>query len=88
MIRDSCVLPDGEAMRTLRRLAPPPGGSDRCPLEVRLAGRPGSIGLCGICSRRDHCLRRGTRRACRFPAWAVAVALIKWNREHPNGAIR
>lgn len=51
-------------------------------------GMPGSIGLCGICSRRDHCLRRGTRRACRFPAWAVAVALIKWNREHPNGAIR
>lgn len=44
-------------------------------------GRPGSIDLCGICSRRDHCLRRGTRMACRFPAWAVAAALARWDRE-------
>ena len=85
MIRDSRVQPDGEVMRTLRRLAPPPDGSDRCPLEVRLAGRPGSIGLCGICSRSGHCLRRGTRRACRFPAWAVAVALARWDRERERG---
>lgn len=50
-------------------------------------GRSGSIDLCGLCSRSGRCLRRGTRRACRFPAWAVAIALIKWNREHANGAI-
>nr|DAT32635.1 MAG TPA: hypothetical protein [Caudoviricetes sp.] len=50
-------------------------------------GKPGSIGLCGICSRRDRCRRRWTRRACRFPAWAVAVALLKWDRERSNGAI-
>lgn len=50
-------------------------------------GKPGSIGLCGICSRHDRCRRRWTRRACRFPAWAVAVALIKWDRERLNGAI-
>lgn len=81
MIRDARELPDGEAMRTPRRLATPPGGSDQCPLEVRLAGRPGSIGLCGICSCSDRCHRRGTRRACRFPASAVAVALARWDRE-------
>lgn len=44
-------------------------------------GRPDSIGLCGLCSRSGHCLRKGTRRACRFPAWAVAVALARWDRE-------
>lgn len=87
MIRDARILPDGEFLRTMGRLAPPPGGSDRRPLEMRLAGRPGSIDLCGLCSRRDRCRRRWTRRACRFPAWAVAVALIKWDRERPNGAI-
>ena len=83
MIRDARILPDGEVMRTMRRLAPPPGGSDRRPLEVRLAGRPGSIDLCVLCSRsrRDRCLRKGTRRACRFPASAVAVALARWDRE-------
>lgn len=73
MIRDARILPDGETMRTMRRLAPPPGGSDRRPLEVRLAGRPGSIDLCGLCSRRDRCLRKGTRRACRFPAYDVLL---------------
>lgn len=81
MIRDARILPDGEAMRTMRRLATFPGGSDRPPLEVRLAGRPGSIDLCGLCSRSGRCLRRGTRRACSFPAWAVAVALARWDRE-------
>lgn len=85
MIRDSRVLPDGEAMMTLRRLSPPPGESDRRPLEVRLAGRPGSIDLCGLCSRSDRCLRRGTRRACSFPAWAVAAALARWDRERERG---
>ena len=50
-------------------------------------GKPGSIDLCCLCSRRDRCLHKGTRRACRFPAWAVAVALLKWGRERPNGAI-
>ena len=49
-------------------------------------GRPGSIDLCGLCSRAGRCHRRWTRGACRFPAWAVAIALIKWNREHANGA--
>lgn len=44
-------------------------------------GRPGSIGLCGLCSRSGRCLRKGTRRACRFPASAVAVALARWDRE-------
>lgn len=44
-------------------------------------GRPGSIDLCGLCSRSGHCLRKGTRRACRFPASAVAVALARWDRE-------
>ncbi len=44
-------------------------------------GMPDSIGLCGICSRRDRCLRRGTRRACGFPVSAVAVALVRWDRE-------
>lgn len=44
-------------------------------------GKPGSIGLCGLCSRSGRCLRKGTRRACRFPAWAVAVALLKLDRE-------
>lgn len=79
MIRDAVIGP--ETMRTMRMLAPSPGGSDRRPLEVRLAGRPGSIGLCGLCSRSGHCLRKGTRRACRFPASAVAVALARWDRE-------
>lgn len=44
-------------------------------------GRPGSIGLCCLCSRAGRCHRRWTRRACRFPAWAVAVALARWDRE-------
>lgn len=85
MIRGARILPDGEVMRTMRRLAPPPGGSDRRPLEVRLVGRPGSIGLCGLCSRSGRCLRKGTRRACRFPASAVAVALARWDRERERG---
>lgn len=81
MIRDARVMPDGEFVRTMRRLAPPPGGSDRRPLEVRLAGRHGSIGLCGLCSRSWRCLRKGTRMACRFPASAVAIALARWDLE-------
>ncbi len=44
-------------------------------------GRPGSIDLCGLCSRSGSCLRRGTRRACRFPASGVSVALARWDRE-------
>ena len=44
-------------------------------------GRPGSIDLCGICSRAGRCHRRRTRRACSFPAWAVAAALARWDRE-------
>lgn len=44
-------------------------------------GKPGSIGLCGLCSRSARCLRNGTRRACRFPASGVAVALARWDRE-------
>lgn len=88
MIRDARVLPDGEVVKTLRRLAPPPGDSDRRPLEVRLAGRPGSIGLCGLCSRSGSCLRRGTRRACSFPASGVAAALARWDREHERGERR
>lgn len=81
MIRDARILHDGEFLRTMRGLAPSLGGSDRRPLEVRLAGRPGSIGLCGLCSRSGSCLRRGTRRACRFPASAVAIALARWDLE-------
>ena len=50
-------------------------------------GKPGSIDLCSLCSRSGRCHRRWTRRACRFPAWAVATALLKWDRERPNGAI-
>lgn len=64
--------------------------TDSDAMEIIMAinpGMPGSIDLCGLCSRSGRCLRRGTRRACRFPAWAVAIALIKWNREHANGAI-
>lgn len=81
MIRDARILPDGEVIRTMRRLATSPCGSDRPPLEVRLAGRPGSIGLCWLCSRSGRCLRRGTRRACSFPASGVAVALARWDLE-------
>ena len=44
-------------------------------------GKPGSIGLCGLCSRSGSCLRRGTRRACSFPASGVAIALARWDRE-------
>ena len=81
MIRDARILPDGEAMGTMRMPAPPPGGSDRPPLEARLAGRPGSTGLCGLCSRSGSCLRRGARRARSLPASGVAVAPARWDLE-------